>query len=541
MPAPLPLHSFHAFLFPFEWKPRVWDGLLLEEQTDLKRICSVMDAATANWRRMSAWTHPQSLAQYNEANYFYDFVRPVLYGDDQAKYQVYYQHREARGSEYIINLENGEQFRLELDAVGLSFYNTGVGILSFHCYNRAHPSPDEVLKINQYGRRLFPPFLGTDPEKTGTQEFFEDNDWRTGLERVKKSELAQSIVLEKNNRAWAAEDFDKWASGAPNLEHTPGLLRQLLPSVLLSSLDISPVLDDRMFVVCWYGNDELAGKIRSWDESGERDWWYKYVFVDTRWMSSQSEELTQKQLAEHSNTRWLNYGTFYGVSRYSFVCLTSSLETLLQPGIDAAFLVSHVQTHYFKLAELALLQRGCVLRFSDEVTAISDLPEKNRALGAHVSSLYKQYIRFVNKIYFREVTAQEQGIELYDLLQKHMRLENQVKDLDKEIEELHGYVMLLEEERRNRQLEILTYIGAFFVMPTFLMSYLGINAFEADKFIYLTVGDILTCLFSSLFIGILMLAGLRQTGILRWIFLLTALVAVIFFMLFVPHWLFKTY
>jgi len=37
-------------------------------------------------------------------------------------------------------------------------------------------------------------------------------------------------------------------------------------------------------------------------------------------------------------------------------------------------------------------------------------------MSKKVSDLYLAYIRFVNKIYFREVTAYEQGIELYDML-----------------------------------------------------------------------------------------------------------------------------
>ncbi|MCB0573357.1 MAG: hypothetical protein KDC61_02175 [Saprospiraceae bacterium] len=496
-----------------------------------------MDAAKDKWERMAPWTQPQSLIQYNEANYFYDFVRPVLYGDEKGTFQVHYQHLKAKGAKYVITLESGASFKLELDSIGLSFYNSGVGVLSFHCYNRNHKEPGEILQINQFGRRLYPPFLATDPEKVGTQEFFRDHDWQKGLKGVKKAELAQAIDLKIPGFTYQTENFNDWAVGAPNLEQTPGLLRQLLPPALQSSLAISPVLDDRMFVVCWYGNDDYANSIdtRSFSTpSDKRDWWYKFVFVDGGGKTCQNEDMTLKLLREHSNLRWGDYGTLYGVSRYSFVCLTGSLDTL--KAYNVAYIPTHIQTNYFKLAELALLQRGCVLRFSDEVTAISDLPKNNRALGAHVSSLYKQYIRFVNKIYFREVTAQEQGIELYDLLQKHMRIESQVKDLEKEVGELHQYVMLLEENRRNEKLDILTYIGAFFVVPSFLMGYLGINAFETHT--QPNYFQILICLASSLLIGILMLIGLQKKGAVRWLLLVTALIAVTLFMLFIPDWIF---
>jgi len=529
MPEPMELHSIHTFLFPFEWKPLQKGRAVLEDQTDLKRIIPIMDGAREKWKRMEPWSKPQKLVQYNEANYFYDFVRPVLYGDKAAKYQVHYQYKGAQGGQYSIFLTSGEQFHLELDAIGLSFYSTGVGILSFHCYNRTESDSKAILKINQYGRRLVPPFFGTNPDNVGEQAFFEEAAWESGLTTVQYAELAKSIILRKPDRSvLALEDFSAFSNGNPDLEATPGLLKQLFPPLLLSSLSISPVLDDRMFVVCWYGNDALSNSIQTRDfnqQSDDRDWWYQYIFVDGGNKTCQNEAMTAQSLKDHSNLRWSGYGTLYGVSRYSFVCLTGSLDSLKRN--YASYIPTHVQTTYYKLAELALLQRGCVLRFSDEVTAISDLPDKNPDLGAHVSSLYKQYIRFVNKIYFREVTAQEQGIELYDLLQKHMRIENQVKDLDAEIEELHNYVLLLEEDRRNAKLDILTYIGALFVVPSFVCTYLGLIVPESLKSPFVLAGF---CLVSAmLFLGVI-----RSKGFWHRVFLLGALLFTVFTLFLFP-------
>jgi hypothetical protein len=528
MSQPKPLYSFHAFLFPFEWKPIEKKGLLLEEQTSLDRVKPIMDSANNSWKQMEPWSKPTKLVQYNEANYFYDFVRTVLYGDKDSKYQVHYQHQEAQGGEYIIHLKNGTSFHLELDAIGLSFYSTGVGIISFHCYNREYTEKEAILKINQYGRRLYPPFFTIDSEKVSTQAFFDDENWENGLQGAKDAELAQAIVLVKdNNDILAAEDFGVLAGVAPGLKSTPGLLQQLLPSSLLSSLYISPVLDDRMFVVCWYGNDVLADSVKTRQfglQSDDRDWWYKFVFVDGGYKTCQNESLTRQLLREHSNLRWGDFGTLYGVSRYSIVCLTKTFATNEYSKIICA----HLQTHYFKLAELALLQRGCVMRFSDEVTDISDLYENKPAIGAPISSLYKQYIRFVNKIYFREVTAQEQGIELYDMLQKHMRIAEQVKSLDNEIEELHNYAMLIEEDRRNATLDILTYIGAFFVVPSFVCSYLGIAGSSHAKPI--EVGGL--CIASALlFFGII-----RNKGFLRGIFLIVGILLMLYILFFIPLW-----
>ena len=170
-------------------------------------------------------------------------------------------------------------------------------------------------------------------------------------------------------------------------------------------------------------------------------------------------ELTKK----HTYKRWSDYGTLYGINRYSFVCLTSSLDSLKKSG--SAFIVPHIQTMYYKMAELCLVQRACLLRFSDEVAGISAMDDQNKIfITERVSSLYKQYLRFVNRIYFREITAQEQGIEMYQMMQDSMSIEHNVKALNAEIQELHSYTSLIQEQKQNRNIAFLTIIGAIFIL-----------------------------------------------------------------------------
>jgi Mg2+ and Co2+ transporter CorA len=130
------------------------------------------------------------------------------------------------------------------------------------------------------------------------------------------------------------------------------------------------------------------------------------------------------------------------------------------------------------MAELCLLHRATVLSFSDEVTHVSNLIEKkkskNRISLEKIDDLYKHYILFINKIYFREVTAQEQGIEMYDMMQKIMRIPNDVKDLDKEIGELNHFAS--KEEAHN-----LTRLATIFLIPTLIASLLGMNVIPGFK------------------------------------------------------------
>lgn len=110
------------------------------------------------------------------------------------------------------------------------------------------------------------------------------------------------------------------------------------------------------------------------------------------------------------------------------------------------------------------------------VTKVSGLGDNSqREVARRVGSLYKEYIRFVNQIYFRSVTLEDQGIELYDMLMNQFASQEQIKDLDEEIDELHRYVMLLIDESRNENGELLNKLAAIFLPTTVIAGILGMN------------------------------------------------------------------
>ena len=125
--------------------------------------------------------------------------------------------------------------------------------------------------------------------------------------------------------------------------------------------------------------------------------------------------------------------------------------------------------------------RTSVLKYSGEVASIIENFEDETKTGERISELYEYYIKFVNKIYFREITPQEQGIELYNLLQKQMDIERQVKELDGEIQELHNYLTFEEEQDRSRKLDRITYIGLPIAVASLVLSFFGLNYFGAGN------------------------------------------------------------
>ncbi|MEM8584687.1 MAG: hypothetical protein AAGF87_10475 [Bacteroidota bacterium] len=547
------LVSHHVFLLPFKWtKKRGGEEVLLDihQFQDLSR--ALIDSK--KWENEPFTI--DKIANYNEWHYFYEYVREVLYetADEQPEKQFikHFRHKEAAGGKYVITTpkpwsqreserkkDDGSQdinyrktYTLDIDEVYLHLYYTGVGVLSFHLENRRQDQnkPDDILYINQYGRRVFPPFYPIPAEKVGRSDAFSHHFGDIGDIKDQPQwhpngkEVAYSIKIEmgQNSKSGATED---WSNLLRNLQEHKGIVSEKAKSKhaipeLVEAAFVAPflkhirqreyglksVLDDRMFVVCWYGDDKQSNKLNPkqvWDNkqrlsgrtikyrrhpsSNEKqqaifssDWWYKFVFVDAAMVTVQEAEMRQSLIKKASYLRWAGYGTFYGVTDYSLVLLSSSLPSLKEE--NAEFLVTHLQSIYYKLAELTLVQRACVQHFSDEVTHVSSFPKEREAqLAKQASLLYKRYIRFVNRIYFREVTAQVQGIELYEMLQKQSRLRDAVESLNDEVEELNAFVKQINDDRQAEGLNALAVIGAVIAGPSLFLSLLGAHGLPGES------------------------------------------------------------
>lgn len=440
--------SFHSFMFPFRWKVSEKSNCTFSEQIDLD---SIHYALSPNWERITApVVDKENDDLYNERNYFYEFVHAALYDDNSVTTLVrHYERREPKHQDvkYRIVCGSGKiNYYLDVQAINLNLYSTGVGVLSIYLYNNLYSDANDVLAINQYGRRVFPAFIA-------------DVNIR--------SELAHSIGFEGLNGVYE-EDFKRYNNGVKN--NTPASFINKMVHEVAENIELQPVIDDRMFVLCWYKNDELANRFKKNNEEYKKflyeEWWYKYVFVDGGYKTCPNDEMSHHLIESATYPRWQQWGTLYGVSRYSMVLLTSTE--------CPEYLTNYFETEYARMAELVFMQRATVLRFSSEITQISNMSQR-KGFGERVSSLYKEYIRFENQIYFREISAQDQGIEMYQLLFKAVNLKEQVEKLDDEIEELYNYVSLREDRRINRTMSLLTWITTIFLPVTVVAGFFSMN------------------------------------------------------------------
>lgn len=528
-------YSHHHFLFPFRWD-RLKTGFKL---TDKKENFSFddrtrLDGGLENllgelWERKPL-KGSLTADQYNHFTYFHEFVRKAIYDfdypgkknqDNQENPVMMYFEYNLTGKKlcyeiehYIqknYNLKYPEKYKkenyieaetliLSLKGITLHFYNTGVGVLSFNLENNTYKEKETILLINELGRRIYPQFLGAD-----------------GSFDAKRIFLAKSITL-FGLEEWK-EDFNWYEPHNGNLlpERTfnpPAFIRNLFSDDIIFEIQadlskdkmlITKVTDDRMFFVSWYGNNYFSKRV------GENykvcDWWYAYIFGDKTPKSIANAGMQYHHLLEHTYERWSEYGTLFGLSRDSLVCLSCDVQTMVEknyPRLD-----NHINSIYYQIAVLCLVQRASTLKFGAEVSNQADLaknkPDEEKLIE-NVKELYKNYIEFINKIYFREITSQIQGIEFYKKFQTVMNIENDVKDLDGEFQELHQYVSMQSDHNRNKKALELNIVASIFLPATFLASVFALFSdrefnFRApvDKDFVIVLTILLITLFASLF------------------------------------------
>lgn len=468
------MNSYHIFYFPFKWEIR---------DTEFPDFSASIDLSNIHPNEYSPWVSnfssrgKEAELLYDEKNYYYKFVHPAIYDTGEPDTLIKHFERKEPQSDgpictYNIKIKKDGvvlEYRLKLDAINLNFYSTGVGLLSFYLVNAEYEDFADILNINQYGRRVFPPFYA-DIEGRG--------------------QIALDIQIEGLTGPCEryGEDFLNYS---PQMDWLPAKFIGNLIEDLQADLKIIPIIDDRMFVNCWYQNKDLASKFYYDDNSPyknnaqlqnqkaqkfiESSDWYRYLYVDAGNTPTCRNLKMRKNIVESTTyLRWQEEGSLYGATRYSFMLLAA-------PGFYSENILSvHMRTTYSRMIELVLVQRASMLKFSEEVTKVSNLKGKDEVLIAHrIGSLYKEYIRFMNQIYFKEITTQDQGTELYNLLLKQFESDKQAKDLDEEIGELHGYISLMIDNSRNIKANRLNIIAAVFVTPTLLSSLFGMNPFEA--------------------------------------------------------------
>ena len=479
-----PLHSSHIFMFPFrfDWNKKGFkkEYDFYKQETVYERISLVqLHNKLTSKEQKHPWNYKPFNVEndYNEYAYFYDYARDAIYnmGEfSQDSISNYYNKDELNGELFELTIK-GETYNLTIAGVTLRVFSTGVAILSLELENYEHEKFDDILRINDFGRRVYPQFI-SDGKVEATKEAF----------------LADSIKIpfldiEEN---FEREIYDETYIG----NHIMELLGRNVFTQDMQGVGhyyIQPSIDDRMFVVSWYGDKEKALEIK--ENYEESDDWYKYVFVDGQYVTVRNQKMKKELLKNSTYDRWSDDGMLFGVSRYSFVCLTN------REWFPFNIIRPHMTSMYFQMITLLLAMRTSILRFSDEIASLAS----NETIDTEkLTNLYQRYLTFYNRLYFKEVTHQDQGIELYDMARKQMKIDDHMEKLDGKFTKLFEFAKMQSDDKSAKKMNMLTVMGAIFLPPSFMMSLFGIGLFEYEQSVKsLSIGIFFIVLSAVLTVG----------------------------------------
>ena len=357
-------------------------------------------------------------------------------------------------------------YRLTIDSIRATVFSNNIAILQFELENHDenHRDLDSVKQINEYGRRINMPFL-VDDEKS--HPLVADSISIMGNE-VEMSSFGKRSL----------ENFKKNDSSSLNTDIIPpimDLIRELLPGKK-EKPEISPVIDDRMFVCCLVRDEKFSNEVKSLQLVGDdpiptvgKDIYsdtelankiYSFAYIDADDSSCQSPEMREALLKRCVYSRWRDWGTIDVITHHSLVRVTGEYEGLTV-GVINPFL-----TQYVTMAAGVLLQRATLMKLSKECAYISSdyfdgekTKGENKELNERIKKLKRDYVYAQNNIFLTQFTVQEQGIDEFDMMRNETYITDLLKNLSHKVNGIYDYTTEYAEEKENEILNWITRIG----------------------------------------------------------------------------------
>ncbi len=371
-----------------------------------------------------------------------------------------------------------EEFCLDINNITLRLYPVGVAILVYELENRRHRRLDAVKAINDYGRRVQLASMNPDPD-----DFF-----KLTADEITVCGICENFA-EKVSAYWEKrkeKTHNPWEAGRNYISKTVwGLFQWKGQEKTAVSFDakekdalyIESSVDDRMFTLSLVSDPDLIpyGRVK-YDGIGsiERDCaiadkktittrdLYEFTFIDPPGgLCCQNRLKMQEDLSDSVNLRWIEYGTFYGLTQYSMVCITGTHADV------GGSVINPFLTIYKELVQLVLVQRAAIIMFAEKAARVSqkarNSEEKEKAnVTRKIFALEREYVSFQNQLLLFEVTAQLQGIEIYELLQKKMEISDQESEMEKQLQNLLEISQVELGDKTNNILNVLTVYSFFF-------------------------------------------------------------------------------
>lgn len=401
---------------------------------------------------------------------------------------------------YIINVNKEKTYELNIDKIILKEYeiaNKKIYLMMIYVTNNDYDSLSDIKNINQYGRRLYSPWISLDIGNGINTECPDDLQIHIGKYKIysnyEKSGKVDLNYKDEEIFKYNFDDKNKYKSDSERLNairqkkvndkidksiiknpHKSYLIENILNYKIESKdekIEIELINPDRMYVG-FYVKNFLIGRIKKYStrqheyaylyDDDLSDQLYALAYIDGGDATCQSKVMRKKLLQETIYDRWIDWETIHTVTHNGFGCIASDgapYESVIMPFL----------TEYMEMMALVLLQRNLLLEFHIEAKKLS--PEFN---SEKLENLQKDYVKFKTQVLLFEVTPQEQGYEIYRLMQKQLYIDEEKEKLDDIMNSLYEVANVKHSIELNIIMNRLTMIAILIALVSFAISVLDI-------------------------------------------------------------------
>lgn len=451
---------------------------------------------------------------YTNYNYFNEQARDLIfYKENKSKVVSYkFEHIDSsENSEYIIDINDVNErktYELNLDKIILKEYeiiNKKSYLMMIYVTNNKYGDISDIKNINQYGRRLFSPWIPLDLGNGANTECPDDLQIHIGKDKIysnyENSGKADLNYKDKEIFKYNFDDKNKYKSYSERLnfirqkevndKNDKSIIDNRRESYLIRNIlnykkeskdekiEIELINPDRMYVGFYLKNNSLIERIKKYSTEKQEyltekqeyaylyddslsDQLYALAYIDGEDATCQSRVMRKKLLQETIYDRWIDWGTIHTVTHNGFGCIATDgapYESVIMPFL----------TEYMEMMALVLLQRNLLLEFHIEAKKLS--PEFN---SEKLENLQKDYVKFKTQVLLFEVTPQEQGYEIYRLMQKQLYIDEEKEKLDDIMNSLYEVANIKHSIELNIIMNRLTIIAILIALVSFAISVLDI-------------------------------------------------------------------
>ena len=428
---------------------------------------------------------------------------------------------------YIINVNKEKTYELNIDKIILKEYeiaNKKIYLMMIYVTNNDYDSLSDIKNINQYGRRLYSPWIPLDLGNGINTECPDDLQIHIGKYKIysnhensgkadlnyKDEEIFKYNFDDKNKYKSYSERLnfirqkevndknDKNDNSIIDNRRESYLIRNILNYKIESKdekIEIELINPDRMYVG-FYVKNFLIGRIKKYSSekqeystekqkySSEKqeystekqkyltekqgyaylyddslsDQLYAIAYIDGGDATCQSKVMRKKLLQETIYDRWIDWGTIHTVTHNGFGCIASDgapYESVIMPFL----------TEYMEMLALVIIQRNMILEFHFEAKEL--LGKFN---SEDLENLQKEYVKFKTQVLLFEVTPQEQGYEIYRLMQKQLYIDEEKEKLDDIMNSLYEVANVKHSIELNITVKLLTGFAVIIALLSFAVS-----------------------------------------------------------------------